>query len=72
MRAPCCPFVPSRRISLRKNGQILNSAVILFGKESVFGYPQRKLRLARFKGTDKTEFLDNRQQIGRASCRERV
>ena len=61
MRAPCCPFVPSRRISLRKNGQILNSAVILFGKESVFGYPQRKLRLARFKGTDKTEFLDNRQ-----------
>jgi ATP-dependent DNA helicase RecG len=36
----------------------------LFGKESVFGYPQRKLRLARFKGTDKAEFLDNRQPEG--------
>jgi hypothetical protein len=36
----------------------------LFGKPSVFGYPQRKLRLARFKGTDKSEFLDNRQPEG--------
>jgi ATP-dependent DNA helicase RecG len=27
------------RLSLRKNGQILNSAVVLFGKDSVFGYP---------------------------------
>ena len=54
------------RMSLRKDSQILNSAVILFGKESVFGYPQRKLRLARFQGTDKAEFLDNRQPEGHA------
>ena len=54
------------RLSLRKDGQILNSAVVLFGKESVFGYPQRKLRLARFKGTDKAEFIDNRQPEGHA------
>ena len=54
------------RLSLRKDGQILNSAVILFGKPAVFGYPQRKLRLARFKGMDKTEFLDNRQPEGHA------
>ena len=39
---------------------------ILFGKESLPDYPQRQLRLARFKGTDKSEFLDNRQPRGHA------
>jgi ATP-dependent DNA helicase RecG len=41
------------RLSLRKDGQILNSAVVLFGKPTVFGYPQRKLRLARVELTTK-------------------
>ncbi len=54
------------RLRLRENGQILNAAVVLFGKESVPDYPQRQLRLARFKGTDKSEFLDNRQPQGHA------
>ena len=54
------------RPRLRKNGHLLNAAVILFGKEPIPGYPQRQLRLARFKGTDKTEFLDNRQVRGHA------
>jgi ATP-dependent DNA helicase RecG len=54
------------RLRLRRDGQILNAAVILFGKESLADYPQRQLRLARFKGTDKSEFLDNRQPRGHA------
>ena len=40
-----------------------NAAVVLFGKQS-FDYPQCLLRLARFKGTDKNEFLDNQQVHG--------
>ena len=54
------------RLRLRKDGQLLNAAVVLFGKESVFDYPQRQLRLAWFKGTDKSEFRDNRQMRGHA------
>ena len=54
------------RLRLRKEGQLLNAAVVLFGKESVFDYPQRQLRLAWFKGTDKSEFRDNRQMRGHA------
>jgi ATP-dependent DNA helicase RecG len=54
------------RLRLRRNGQLLNAAVVLFGKESVFDYPQRQLRLAWFKGTDKSEFRDNRQMRGHA------
>lgn len=54
------------RLRLREQGKLLNAAVILFGKESLPGYPQRQLRLARFKGTDKSEFLDNRQPRGHA------
>jgi len=54
------------RLRLRENGHLLNAAVVLFGKETVPGYPQRQLRLARFKGIDKTEFLDNRQMRGHA------
>lgn len=54
------------RLRLREKGELLNAAVILFGKESLPGYPQRQLRLARFKGTDKSEFLDNRQPRGHA------
>ncbi len=40
-----------------------NAAVVLFGKQS-FDHPQCLLRLARFKGTDKNEFLDNQQVHG--------
>jgi ATP-dependent DNA helicase RecG len=54
------------RLELRKNGQILNAAVILFAKKPGPDYPQCLLRLAHFKGTDKTNFLDNRQFHGNA------
>ena len=54
------------RLRLRENGQILSAAAVLFGKEAVTDFPQRQLRLARFKGTDKAEFVDNRQPQGHA------
>ena len=49
------------RLGLRKNGEILRAAVVLFGKTFLPDYPQCELRMARFRGTDKTEFLDQRQ-----------
>jgi ATP-dependent DNA helicase RecG len=57
------------RFQLRRDGQVINAAVVLFGR---FGttleqdYPQCLLRMARFKGIDKSEFIDNRQLHGHA------
>ena len=39
---------------------------MLFGRKFMPDYPQCTVRLARFKGTDKTEFLDHRQLHGHA------
>ena len=49
------------RLKLRRDGKILQAAVVLFGKEFMPDYPQCELRMARFKGTDKAEFMDQRQ-----------
>jgi ATP-dependent DNA helicase RecG len=54
------------RLGLRQNNQILQAAVVLFGKTFLPDYPQCELRMARFRGTDKTEFLDQRQIRGPA------
>jgi len=54
------------RFDLRVDGCLLNAAVVLFGSKSSLHYPQSSLRLARFKGTDKNEFADNRQYQGHA------
>ncbi|MBM4046367.1 MAG: hypothetical protein FJ279_14755 [Planctomycetes bacterium] len=48
------------RLDVRKDGRILQAAVVLFGKKFMPDYPQCELRMARFRGTDKTEFLDQR------------
>ena len=57
-----------RGLGLIRNGQVLNAAVVLFGRADRLlpDYSQCLLRLARFRGTDKTEFIDNRQEIGNA------
>ena len=52
-----------RRLKLIHEGKICNSAAILFGK-NLIDYPQAKIRLARFRGTDKREFIDNHQVEG--------
>ena len=52
-----------RGMGLVKEGVLLRAAVVLFGKtERVeVEMPQCLLRVARFRGVDRTEFLDNRQ-----------
>ncbi len=52
-----------KRLNLIKDGNICNSAAVLFGKDFT-DYPQCRLRLARFKGTTKWDFIDNQQQVG--------
>jgi ATP-dependent DNA helicase RecG len=52
------------RVGLRVNGRILNAAVVVFGRRFFPDYPQCQLRLARFRGLDKTEFNDQRQVNG--------
>jgi ATP-dependent DNA helicase RecG len=49
-----------------RGGVLLRAAVVLFGgRERLLAeMPQCLLRVARFRGTDRTEFLDNRQLHG--------
>ncbi|MBI1918664.1 MAG: putative DNA binding domain-containing protein [Planctomycetes bacterium] len=55
-----------RGFGLLKGEQLLRAAVVLFGQRARLEaeLPQCLLRVAKFKGTDKTEFLDNRQFHG--------
>jgi len=57
-----------RGLGLTRDGSLLNAAVVLFGEKDIFlpDYPQCLLRMARFRGTTKTEFEDNRQVRGHA------
>lgn len=57
-----------RGLRLLKDEQVLNAAVVLFGRADRIlpYYSQCLLRMARFRGTDKSEFLDNRQEVGNA------
>ena len=52
-----------KKFSLTKNGQLLQAAVVLFAR-NVQDYPQLLMRMARFKGVNKLEFIDNRQVRG--------
>jgi ATP-dependent DNA helicase RecG len=54
------------RLGLVVEGSPVNAAVVLFGKRFLPGYPQCQLRLARFRGTGKSEFQDQRQLEGSA------
>lgn len=54
------------RLGLRVGCQLVNAAVVLFGKRFLPDYPQCELRMARFRGTTKSEFLDQRQVHGHA------
>lgn len=57
-----------RGLNLVRDGQLLRAAVVLFGKGELLPieYPQCSLRLARFKGTDRSEFLDNKEVTAHA------
>jgi ATP-dependent DNA helicase RecG len=60
------PEVLLRGLGLMRADRILNAAVVLFGRPEAMGpeYSQCLLRMARFRGKDKTEFDDNRQEVG--------
>lgn len=49
--------------SLMQDGKVLNGAVALFGK-GLASYTQMRLRLARFRGMDKNEFVDSGRAEG--------
>jgi ATP-dependent DNA helicase RecG len=53
---------------LLQGDQISRAAIALFCKDdhAIPAFPQFNLRLARFKGTTRDEFLDNRQYAGNA------
>lgn len=57
-----------RGLGLMKQGALLRAALVLFGRAERLAaeFPQCLLRVARFAGTDKTEFRDNRQFRGHA------
>lgn len=57
-----------RGMRLLEDEKITNAAVILFGQSEKLlpHYPQCLLRMARFKGETKSEFIDNRQEHGHA------
>ncbi|MGA9779113.1 MAG: RNA-binding domain-containing protein [Limisphaerales bacterium] len=57
-----------RGLGLMRDGQLLRAAVVLFGRAERLEatLPQCLLRVARFRGRDKTDFLDNRQFHGNA------
>jgi ATP-dependent DNA helicase RecG len=57
-----------RGLGLVKERALLRAALVLFGRADRLAaeFPQCLLRVARFAGTDKTEFRDNRQFRGNA------
>ena len=57
-----------RGLGLMREETLLRAAAVLFGHAAQLeaDYPQCMLRVARFRGVDRTEFLDNRQFHGNA------
>lgn len=52
-----------KKFGLFHDGKLNNAAAVLFGKD-LYGYPQCLVRMARFKGTTKEEFIDNQRAEG--------
>ena len=57
-----------RGLGVLKDDGLLRAAAVLFGADERVSaeFPQCMLRVARFRGVDRTEFLDNRQAYGNA------
>lgn len=52
------------KFGLLVNGVLNNAAAVLFANKELIEYPQCLVRLARFKGIDKTVFMDNQRIQG--------
>lgn len=51
-------------LKLLRNDVPINAAVVLFAKDVFPDYSQCLIRMARFKGISKSEFIDNQQEFG--------
>lgn len=51
------------RMHLLRDGRLTNAAVVMFAREMSAAYTQCRLRLARFRGTDKREFVREQPPI---------
>ncbi|HEV3257669.1 MAG TPA: ATP-binding protein [Gemmataceae bacterium] len=60
------PLEALEKLKLIDQRRPLQAAAVAFAKELLPDYPQCGLRMARFRGTTKTEFLDQRQLTGHA------
>lgn len=56
--------VMMEKLGLLKHGVLNHAAAVLFANHEMTEYSQCLLRLARFKGTDKTVFMDNQRIQG--------
>ena len=67
---PDSPEETLRGMGLLKDGALSRAAIVLFGQErrlaTASDWTQCLLRAARFRGVDRTEFLDNQQFRGNA------
>ncbi len=52
------------RLQLQRDGELMRAAVVLFARDPAPRYSQCQLRLARFRGTDRSEFLDSKMVTG--------
>lgn len=60
------PTEALEKLKLIENGCPMQAAVVAFAKEMLPDFPQCGVRMARFRGTTKDEFLDQRQLTGHA------
>lgn len=52
------------KLGVSENGKLKHAAFVLFANRKLADYPQCLLRLARFRGTDKTVFTDSQRVHG--------
>jgi ATP-dependent DNA helicase RecG len=60
------PLEALEKLKVVARGQVLQAAVVAYANEVLPDYPQCGLRMARFRGTTRNEFLDQRQLTGHA------
>lgn len=60
------PYEALKRMRLLLNGEITNSAVVLFGSDNEQFMPQCLLRMVKFNGKTKDQFLDIKRVFGNA------
>ncbi|HLX54076.1 MAG TPA: RNA-binding domain-containing protein [Aquella sp.] len=58
------PWEGLQHLGLVEENKINNAGLVLFGKDPGKKYPQCVLAMARFRGVDKSEFIDNKRVFG--------